>query len=168
VDTRHRTKERLADGFLGAKTTFCKNWEIGFGLTGPFRVISNSGTDYQGVGWLRCGVTEDPLVRLIGFIVSLRQGSRMTLVRRDQHSNRTSDAYYQYNSPTNSPLWLIINVTVETITRVLGAVICEEYDARRCSVHGSETAVTSPTDECQMTLMTASVRACILRSPNCS
>ncbi|KAH7147576.1 hypothetical protein DER46DRAFT_629656 [Fusarium sp. MPI-SDFR-AT-0072] len=48
--------------FLGAKTTF-------------FRVISNSGTAQRdlpsgngGVGWLRCGDTEDPLVRLIGFI----------------------------------------------------------------------------------------------------
>jgi hypothetical protein len=32
-NTRDETRERLAGRFLGAKTTFCKNWEIGFGLT---------------------------------------------------------------------------------------------------------------------------------------
>ncbi|KAK2122691.1 hypothetical protein NOF04DRAFT_1282172 [Fusarium oxysporum II5] len=62
MNTRDETKERLAGRFLGAKTTF-------------FRVISNSGTAQRdlpsgngGVGWLRCGDMEDPLLRLIGFI----------------------------------------------------------------------------------------------------
>lgn len=89
----------LAD-FLGPRQPFVRIGKLGLGLLSPVRVISNSGTAQRDlpsgngdVGWLRCGDMEDPLLRLIGFIVSLRQGSLLTLVRRDQHLNRTSDAY---------------------------------------------------------------------------
>ncbi|KAI1039369.1 hypothetical protein LB505_008539 [Fusarium chuoi] len=95
-DLFDRRKNGWLTNFLGPRQPFVRIGKLGLGLLSPFRVISNSGTaqrDHQDVGWLRCGVAEDPLVRLIGFIVSLRQGSLMTLVRWDQHSNRPSDAY---------------------------------------------------------------------------